>query len=187
MLLVPMKILGLLLLAVPALAQETAVEELKPLERAHVAVTEVKKNFRNALSNAMKKGPAKAVDSCKIESPNISGKSASGKDTLEIGRTSHKLRNPNNAPLPWVKPLLEKWAKMKRTDMPMNELVELGPNHWGYVEPILVEAMCLNCHGGQLNEGVKAELKAKYPADQATGFKVGDFRGLFWAELRRLE
>ncbi|MFM8269556.1 MAG: DUF3365 domain-containing protein [Pseudomonadota bacterium] len=45
-----------------------------------------------------------------------------------------------------------------------------------------VEAVCLNCHGTHLNPEVKKEISSLYPSDQATGFQVGDFRGLIWLE-----
>jgi hypothetical protein len=30
---------------------------------------------------------------------------------------------------------------------------------------------------------VREELAERYPADRATGFKVGDIRGWFWVEV----
>jgi hypothetical protein len=47
----------------------------------------------------------------------------------------------------------------------------------GYVEPIYVKPVCLACHGGNVDPGVKAKLAELYPEDQATGFREGDFRG----------
>jgi hypothetical protein len=41
------------------------------------------------------------------------------------------------------------------------------------------------CHGieEQLNPRVRAELKDRYPKDQAIGFRDGDLRGWIWVEL----
>jgi hypothetical protein len=55
----------------------------------------------------------------------------------------------------------------------------------GYVEPIFVQPLCVTCHGGELESDLKAKLTELYPADQATGYAAGDFRGVFWAELPR--
>ena len=53
----------------------------------------------------------------------------------------------------------------------------------GYVEPIMVQPMCLVCHGEALQPGVAAQIDERYPEDRATGFKAGDFRGVFWVEF----
>ena len=53
----------------------------------------------------------------------------------------------------------------------------------GYAEPIIVQPMCLACHGESLAPEIAAKISEAYPDDQATGFKVGDFRGVFWVEF----
>ena len=58
---------------------------------------------------------------------------------------------------------------------------DLADGALGYVEPIRIEALCLNCHGETLTEPVQARLAELYPEDRATGFADGDLRGLFWA------
>jgi hypothetical protein len=65
--------------------------------------------------------------------------------------------------------------------------VDLGGGRVGYVEPIEVQPLCLACHGEALAEPVRARLEALYPHDRAVGFRAGDFRGLFWAELPAAE
>lgn len=47
------------------------------------------------------------------------------------------------------------------------------------MKAIPTQALCLGCHGDNLNEDVKAELKLRYPSDQDVGFKEGDIRGAF--------
>jgi hypothetical protein len=151
------------------------------IEKAHESVGLVKKNFKKALTNAVaSKGPEGALGDCKIVAPQLSVKN----ESVEIGRTSHKLRNPVNQPREWVKPILEEYVKTPRAQHKSQQIVSLGPNHFGYVEPLYVEAVCLNCHGGQLSRGVQKELNSLYPEDKATGFKVGDFRGLIWLESK---
>jgi len=101
-----------------------------------------------------------------------------------MGRTSHKLRNPENAPREWVKPLLQEYLNVPVSKQPRHRLVKLGLHHYGYVEPIYVEAVCLNCHGAGVQPEVRKEIAQRYPKDQATDFKLGDFRGLIWLESR---
>jgi hypothetical protein len=55
----------------------------------------------------------------------------------------------------------------------------------GVTLPITLAANCLACHGSPdtIDPVVKAALAAKYPKDQATGFKEGDIRGWFWVKV----
>ena len=39
--------------------------------------------------------------------------------------------------------------------------------------------MCLTCHGTDIKADVRAELTRYYPADKATGFRLGELRGAF--------
>ncbi len=51
-----------------------------------------------------------------------------------------------------------------------------------YFNPIMTEAACLNCHGtvGQeVNPEIAAKIAELYPEDKATGFKLGDIRGMW--------
>ena len=50
-------------------------------------------------------------------------------------------------------------------------------------EPLVLRAVG---RAGRAQDGAAAllaRLRARYPTDQATGFRAGDFRGVFWAEL----
>ena len=74
----------------------------------------------------------------------------------------------------------------------MNRLFEGDPSPYltvdlgssvGYVEPIKTGALCVTCHGEHVAPPVQKVLAELYPDDRATGFKVGSFRGVFWAEV----
>lgn len=58
--------------------------------------------------------------------------------------------------------------------------VALADGRTGWVEPIRVGPMCLQCHGAAISEPVAAALDARYPEDQARGYEAGDLRGVFW-------
>jgi hypothetical protein len=61
--------------------------------------------------------------------------------------------------------------------------VELEDGRFGYVEPIRVEKVCLMCHGAEVPPPIAERIASLYPDDEATGFKEGDFRGLFWITM----
>ena len=46
-----------------------------------------------------------------------------------------------------------------------------------------MQPLCLTCHGTELDPAIAAQIAASYPADEATGFAAGDFRGVFWVEF----
>ncbi len=144
-------------------------EVLKPL----------KKDLMKSLSGKLKKdGPVAALKFCHLKAMPITKKHQNFKGTL--GRTSHKLRNPKNAPKDWVKPYLAEFVSGKRKD---SLTIKLEDGKHGYLEPIRInQPACLKCHGENISPKVQETLSQLYPKDQATGFKMGDFRGLFWVE-----
>lgn len=164
-----------------AKGQDDFETQKKQIENAHQNIEAVKQNFRKALQKAVsEKGVQGAIGECKITASELGVKGA----IVEIGRTSHKLRNPLNKPRDWIKPVLEKYTNTTKTKHEPYQVVQLGSHHFGYVEPIYVEAVCLNCHGTNIRPEVRKEISQLYPQDSATGFKVGEFRGLIWLESK---
>lgn len=99
-----------------------------------------------------------------------------------FGRTSHKLKNPENSPRDWIKPLLKKYVSLPSVGDKRELFFKLGQNHFGFVCPLYMEASCLNCHGQNLNYSFRKELTKLYPKDQGVGFNLNDFSGFFWSE-----
>lgn len=131
-------------------------------------------------ATATEKGYAAAVDFCNTEAPSIAARVAAAKH-VQIGRTSDKLRNPSNKAPAWV-------AKATGSQRSSASVLSGPEEELGWVAPILVSEMCLNCHGptDSLAPDVKAALAAKYPQDQATGYAQGDLRGWFWVEVPKI-
>jgi hypothetical protein len=59
----------------------------------------------------------------------------------------------------------------------------IGEDQYLFTQPIMVEsALCLTCHGKPDNGLLKETndfIKSKYPKDQATGYEIGDLRGMW--------
>jgi hypothetical protein len=149
-------------------------------ERGAAVVLPFKQQLMAALTAALAEGgPERAIDACRLRAPELAREaSVAG---ASVGRTSHRLRNPANAPRAWVAPLLAAYVAGGAEDEP--RAVRLPSGGVGYVEPILVAPPCLACHGEALAPAVEARIRASYPDDRATGFRAGDFRGLFWVEF----
>ena len=138
-----------------------------------------KKELKAALMSAMADGPAMAMEVCRQQAPAIARRlSAAG---IEMGRSSHRLRNPENAPRDWVRPLLAEYVADPARRAP--RVVRLAANRIGYVEPITIKPPCLTCHGTSVVPTVAAKIHLLYPQDQAMDFSPDEFRGLFWAEF----
>jgi hypothetical protein len=162
-----------------ACATPTPVSE-SDMARAAEALQPLKRELRIALMGALKEGgPERAIEVCQLRAPEIARLTST--DGALLGRTSHRLRNPANAPEPWMSAFLEEYLAHPTDDEP--RAVRLASGEIGYVEPIRMKGICMRCHGDRIEPAVKARLQALYPEDEATGFKKGELRGMFWVKL----
>lgn len=105
---------------------------------------------------------------------------------FEMGRTSTRLRNPDNAPDPWEQAGLEKFAaEIKAGADPFKlEIFEItksreGQNLFRYMRPIVMRDSCLGCHGTEVKQDVKSEIAKLYSDDKALGYALNEMRGAF--------
>jgi hypothetical protein len=161
----------------PALAEKAKTAEL--------AMTALQIRLFQRLSQELQSsGPAGAVTACRDEAQALTATVAQ-EQGIEVGRTSHRLRNPKNAPRPWVEPFLTAAAGKKAAEV-QPVVVDLG-DRLGLLKPIPTAELCTTCHGAAdaLSPEVIRILKEGYPEDRAVGFAPGDMRGFFWAEVRK--
>jgi hypothetical protein len=142
-------------------------------------------DLKHVLKTSMKSGgPIKALDQCHIQAGPIAQENSLSSD-WEIGRTSLKVRNENNAPDEWEMTTLLQFEKRKAAGenlktMEYAETVKVGDKKvYRYMKPIPTAGLCVTCHGGEMSEEITKKIKSLYPNDQATGFMVGDIRGAF--------
>lgn len=148
------------------------------IDRAQQLLQPFKRDLKGALLEGLEDGPRVAIMVCKTAAPAIAARRVA--EGVEMGRTSHKVRNPANAPADWMEPMLDAYtAGAQDTHMAMH----LQDGRVGYVEPIYVQKPCLMCHGENIATGIAEQIAAEYPNDRATGFREGDFRGLFWLTM----
>lgn len=131
------------------------------------------------VSEVMKKeGPAGAVKVCNLEASGLT-EQVGNKHGVEIGRTSHRLRNPDNQPPDWAR-------AFDLVDTGVDSQVVLKSNHddLAVFTPIFLGEKCATCHGprDEIDPSIRKKLNERYPNDQATGFEPGDLRGWFWVE-----
>jgi len=174
-----------LALASPALAGdappiEGPAELHAEAERAREALGPLKQGLMGALKGALAESPTAAVDTCKLAAPSITEGAA--RPGVKVGRTSNRLRNPGNAPEPWMKPLLAELEQRPKSPG-LGRVVALAGGRVGYVEPIYLQPMCTTCHGKAIDPALLTHIRERYPQDRAVGYEPGELRGLFWVKL----
>lgn len=138
-----------------------------------------KMNLQAALKEGMAKGAENAISVCAVRAPALAGEA--GSEHVRVGRAAARYRNPENAPAAWLAPIVEEWTSNPASASP--RVVHRQDGLVGYVEPIFVQTMCVTCHGQTIPAEVRSKIEELYPDDKATGFKSGDFRGVFWVEF----
>ena len=142
-------------------------------------------NLKAELQAALKSGgPMNGLAVCNEKAADIA-EATSKELRLTIGRTSFKVRNPNNAADPWERDILTQFETRKAGGEPISELEHYevtdsqGQLTFRYMKAIPTAKVCLACHGDTLASELEARLDKLYPEDQARGFKEGDIRGAF--------
>lgn len=151
--------------------------------KAEQAMNELQTALLGKLRSAMEAGgPAAAVDVCRTEARAIA-EAVALKQGIELGRTSHRVRNPANAPRAWARPAVDAAAGSKAASEGL-KVFDLG-DRVGVLRPIGTADACTKCHGApdEVRKNLGAALAASYPQDRATGFAPGDLRGWMWAEV----
>lgn len=157
-----------------------AEDELAWQHKGDSLVARTFDTLRNTLMRtAGERGFAGAVSFCNIEALRLTNTYASGEITIR--RSSDKFRNTTNAPDTMEQRILAAFSQLageKKELKPVLKKDDEGNIH--YFKPIIVQAMCLNCHGAkdtEIKPDVWQAILQKYPGDLAWGYKEGELRG----------
>ena len=134
------------------------------------------------LTTAMQDGgAANAVDFCSTSALELTAGVAEAQG-LDVKRTSMKYRNPANAPDEDETEALRYYesALAETGVLPGPWVQKAGRDEYRFYRPLTIAQPCLNCHGspGEVDPTVQAILDERYPEDLATGYALGDFRGV---------
>lgn len=138
------------------------------------------------LQQAMKEGgPAHAVEFCSLNALSIVD-SLSATHGARIRRTSDRIRSPIDKPdveeARMMQAMLAEWkAGSKAMEIPAR--VVAHGDSIAYYRPIFISSpACLKCHGipGETMDASTLDaIAARYPEDEATGYALGDLRGMW--------
>ena len=153
----------------------------------------VAKELLKTLGGNLKKhlkanGPIDALQFCSQNAYNLTQKVSDefGKD-IDVKRISLKPRNPANTPSDEEAKILKKMEEAyKSSNKPKNLIVEKDDKVVVYKPLVIKKKACLICHG-DVNKRPKLAkaIKDIYPADKATGYKMGDFRGAIVVTIKK--
>lgn len=153
-------------------------------QEAKVRIGVFAKTLGKTLKGALSEGGfPNGIAVCKEKAPEIAANLST--DGWQIGRTSLKIRNSQNAPDKWEQKVLDSFEEKQQqgaavTSLMHSEVVEVdGQMTFRFMKAIPTKGMCLSCHGSKLDPSVAETLQKDYPHDKATGFSTSDIRGAF--------
>jgi len=166
--------------------QVSATEKKALAAEGKEIIMEFGKTLVGHVKKGMKSGgPIKTIEVCNKVAPSVAA-DLSKKYGVELGRTSLKLRNPDNASDAWEKSVLLKFEERKAAGEDVKKMaytevvIENGKQYFRMMKAIpTAQKPCLMCHGGKVKPGIEAKLGSLYPEDKARGYKAGDIRGAF--------
>jgi len=102
---------------------------------------------------------------------------------VKLRRTALKYRNPKNKPDTADRMVMDTFVSTKKFK-PL--VVDVGDQYRVY-KPLVVKQSCLLCHGARndISPELVKMIDRTYPKDKATGFELGEFRGVVVADMKK--
>lgn len=163
----------------------------KALETGKVIQAGVQSALQQQLKTAIEEGGVPhALAFCSITAIPLTD-SMSKLYGAQVRRVSHKPRNSMHQPDSTEAIYLDGYLYNVEQRLPLEENVQIlrATEEILYTAPIVISSpLCINCHGisgKQITEETLALLRDRYPNDQAVGFALNDFRGMWSIRMSR--
>ena len=183
-----------------AVKKEMAAREIKKVTEAEIVnkaleigsmiAMETKKTLGKNLQQALVSGGVEnAISFCKINAMPLVD-SLSGQFDASIKRVTTQARNPDDLPNELEGIILEAYAQQLNDSLKLQANVQkIDEGNYLFTQPIFIDnALCLTCHGSfenGLTEETKSFIAERYPDDKATGYAIGDLRGMWSITLSK--
>jgi hypothetical protein len=122
-----------------------------------------------------------AVGYCYLHAAHLTA--SKNDEVTSIKRATLKPRNKENradnfeeVQIRYFQNIIDKQEPLK------SKLVAENTGKVHFFKPIIVQPLCLGCHGdpnSEINEITLAAIQKNYPQDEATGYATGDLRGVW--------
>ena len=179
-LVIPLTLASTLLIASPSSQEQIA---LKGNQISSALLQKLGGELKNQMQTA---GVMGALHFCSQNALTLTEQVAKESKT-SIKRISINYRNPVNKANAEETTLLQEWEKLVKNGQPLpsHKVVTISENSAMFYKPIVINnEACLKCHGNVEGDLAKV-IKATYPEDRATGYKMGDLRGMIAVTIER--
>lgn len=176
-----------MLMSISTMGHAESFSEQQVLEQqANKRISEFSQSLKAQLQAAIKQGGlSNAVSVCKSVAPAIAVDNSNEGWTMT--RTSLRVRNSDNTPDAWELTQLKQFEKINASgqqaaDKPIvasEFIVNEGKTQFRYMKAIPTQALCLGCHGSNIEPELSALINTNYSDDKAVNFALGDIRGAF--------
>lgn len=134
--------------------------------------------LRNSLLSAIQsKGLPEAIEFCNEKADVLTSIYS---DSVTVRRTALRYRNPANRPDSLETRVLQAWQGEMTAGRKLQAAIFRDEGKVHYLKPILMQAMCMNCHGApqkNIQPNTLAAIRKHYPGDLAVDFEEGELRG----------
>jgi Protein of unknown function (DUF3365) len=154
-------------------------------ERSRALADQLMSELKAELGQALQQGgPVAAIAVCKSRAPEIAAR-LSASSGADVKRTAIRLRNPANAPDDLERAVMQGFAAelsgaSSVASVPPEAIFESRSaqgTERRYLRAIVMQPVCLACHGTTLAPEIATAIAREYPQDAATGFETGELRG----------
>ena len=173
-------------------ADASAAIKAVALERGQAIARQAFSVLSSNLTNAIAAGGiSNALPYCAVMAVPLTT-SVAATNRVELRRVSHRPRNPKNkANAEEMTHIARGQAEVQKGRRPTPVVLDSGGDTVTFLAPIVLgHTVCLQCHG-QPGEDIQPQnlalIRRLYPQDQATGFRLGDLRGMWRIEFRKAD
>jgi len=173
-----------ILLTTLMVASAVAQQPMDPATQGPQVIAEAFAKLTAELTAAIAKdGTAKALGVCSARAPQIAAE-VGKTHQVTLRRATTKPRNPKSAASDSERVILTAFAAaLVQKEAPKPQTVPHPDGGAIFYAPIVIaNPLCLQCHGTADRDIAPATLEAiqsLYPKDQATGYQLGELRGLW--------
>lgn len=162
-----------------------SVNDTTALQIGESASTALIQKLGSEVKAVMQKdGPVEAVNFCSKNAISLTHE-VSKTHGVNMKRVTLQQRNPLNRPTPEETEIMNKWMSlMAKTQQPTAVLSKVSGGFTYYKPLVINNDVCLKCHGTvDYATPLGQALKASYPDDRATGYRLGDLRGMIVVDI----
>ena len=157
------------------------------LKAGHIVAKTSTKELSGNLGRAISEGGVShAIEFCNIEAIPIT-QNLSDSLGVDINRATHKPRNPANLADVEELRIINKWQSQLASGEDIKPVLNKRKQHYEVYAPIRIgNTLCLQCHGERGSDITPKNvelLSSLYQGDRATGFKMGDVRGMWSIQM----